>query len=518
MKKTGKRKSNSRKASRVLRNTPTQDEVQIISEYRADWNRFAREILNVRLDSEQQQILSAVQKNRRVAVSSGNARGKDYVAAVAALCFLYLNSPSKVVCTAPTGRQVTAIMMSEISKIHNQTRIPLGGELLSNMIKFPSDPDWFLIGFKAGDKATESWSGFHSPNIMVVVTEASGIEQTTFDAIEGILTGNSRLLIVFNPNRITGQVYKAMRSPEYVKFTLNSLFAPNVTSKKIIYPGQVDWQWINERVKPGWVTEISADEADKTKHDFQWEGKWYRPGILFLVKVIGQFPPEGEDILIPFSWLEAANDRWRKLQGNVPPAMLKLGVDVAGMGSDNTVFVPRREKYIEGFEVIPMPPVKSEIHMKTAGLIKNRIASGGLALIDTVGEGAGVFSRLVEQQVGGAVSVKGSESAEGLTDITGARTFANMRAYLHWAVRDALDPAFGFNLAIPPCPELEEEISAIHWTTRSNGKIIIEDKDDIKKVIGRSTDYIDPLANTFYPVQLMQAPDDVIVDGNVFDD
>ena len=502
------------KAKTVKRAKVTKEDALIVAEYRADWNRFAKEILNVKLDPEQKEILASIQVNRRVAVSSGNARGKDYVAAVAALCFLYLNSPSKVVCTAPTGRQVTAIMMSEISKIWGQTRVPLGGELLAGMIKLPSDPDWFLIGFKAGDKATEDWSGFHSPNIMVIVTEASGIEQTTFDAIEGILTGNSRLLIVFNPNRITGHAYKAMRSPEYVKFTLNSLQAPNVTSKKIIYPGQVDWEWINERIgKPGWVTSISQAEVDPTRHDFEWEGKWYRPGNLFLIKVMGQFPSESEDILIPFSWLESANERWRNMQGtNITPALFRLGVDVAGMGNDNTIFVPRREKYIAGFEVIPMPPNPAEIHMVTAGHIKNRIAGGGLALIDTIGEGAGVFSRLVEQGVSGAISVKGSEGADGLTDMTGTRTFLNMRAYLHWALRDALDPAFKYDIAIPPCPEMEEEISAIHYVTKSNGKIQIQDKDEIKKAIGgRSPDYIDALKNVFYPIQFAQAADDEII-------
>jgi hypothetical protein len=96
--------------------------------------------------------------------------------------------------------------------------------------------------------------------------------------------------------------------------------------------------------------------------------------------------------------------------------------------------------------------------------------------------------------------------------MTGTRTFFNMRAYLHWALRDALDPAFKFDLAIPPCPELEEEISAIHYVTKSNGKIQIQDKDDIKKAIGgRSPDWIDALKNVFYPIQFAQAADDEII-------
>jgi len=45
--------------------------------------------------------LEAIQAFRRTSVRSGHAAGKDYVAAVASLCFLYLNIPSKVINTAP---------------------------------------------------------------------------------------------------------------------------------------------------------------------------------------------------------------------------------------------------------------------------------------------------------------------------------------------------------------------------------------------------------------------------------
>jgi hypothetical protein len=95
------------------------------------------------------------------------------------------------------------------------------------------------------------------------------------------------------------------------------------------------------------------------------------------------------------------------------------------------------------------------------------------------------------------VGVKASESAKGLTDLTEQRTFANMRAYLYWAIRDALDPALGGELALPPADELTQDLTEVHWSTRSNGDIIIEEKEKIKKRLGRSPDYGDAVANTF---------------------
>jgi hypothetical protein len=396
-----------------------------------------------------------------------------------------------------TQRQVIDIMMSEITKIHLNAKIPLGGELLTHKIIFRGDPDWFLEGFKTKDKKVEDWTGYHSPNLMVVITEASGIEQETFDAIEGLITGNSRLVLIFNPNRTSGEAYRSTTSPLYEKYEMNCLNAVNVRAKKILIPGQVDYEWINEKIrKPGWVIEVDEDDVRKDLQDFKWNGRWYRPSNLFLVKVMGKFPRESEDTLIPLSWIELANERWQKLEGK-GKGSLRLGVDVAGMGRDLTVRAFRRGNVIEEFKVNSRQDL-----MVTVGKVKNDLTGrGDVAYVDALGEGSGVYSRLAEQEVN-VVCVKYSFSAKDLTDITGQRTFANMRAYIYWAIRDALDPSFGGDLALPPIDELTQDLTETHFKTRSNGDIIIEEKDDIKKRLKRSPDYGDSVANTFFPEEV----------------
>ena len=44
-----------------------------------------------------------------------------------------------------------------------------------------------------------------------------------------------------------------------------------------------------------------------------------------------------------------------------------------------------------------------------------------------------------------------------------------------------------------------EEATEIKWSFLSNGKIIIEPKEDIKERLGHSPDEFDALANTFHP-------------------
>jgi len=398
----------------------------------------------------------------------------------------------------PTDRQVVSINMSEIATIHSKARIKLGGNVLTHRIIFPDNRDWFLEGFKAADKDPESWTGYHSPNMMVIVTEATGVEDITFNAIEGVLTGNSKLLIVFNPIRVIGAAYESTRSKHFTKFKLNCLNAPNVRARRILIPGQVDYEWVSEHVD-SWCEPIAEENVSQEMHDFKFDGNWYRPSDLFLMRVMGEFPRESEDVLIPRKWIEMANDRWIQFKAtdgyvNEP---LKLGVDIAGMGRDKTVLAFRRGDMIEHFK-----SYQQQDHMKTAGIIKNELRTNkDYAYIDTIGEGAGVYSRLRELNVR-VISVKFSEAAKhndrDLTDLTGERKFLNMRAYLHWALRDALDPKFDCKLALPPDDELLEELTSIKWELKSNGKIKIEEKEKIKQRLGRSPDKADSLINTFY--------------------
>jgi len=488
----------------------------------ADWNKFAADALGVSLDKDQQAILTSVQFNPRTTVASGTARGKDFVTAVAAVCFMNLTpmwnkkgeliANTKVALTAPTDRQVKNIMMPEISRLYNRAKkrgIVLPGRLNAYDVRTEYE-EWFLTGFKADEHNHEAWSGFHAVNTMFAITEASGISDDTFGAIEGNLQGNSRILLVFNPNVTIGYAAKSQKGDRWNKFRLNSLTAPNVIEKRHIIPGQVDYEWVTDKLE-NWCTKIRPDEVSETHDDFEFEGQWYRPEDIFRIKVLGKFPKVSEDSLIPEVWIEMAQQRWldyveKHGHNAIHLDNLKLGVDVAGMGRDSSVFCPRYGSFVDHFYKTNSGGKAN--HMEIAGKVKHILDEnpGSTAQIDTIGEGAGVFSRLEEQGYEGiAYSCKYSESAkdeygEDLTDVTGQYTFANMRAWLFWSVRDWLDPKNKMNAMLPPGDTLTEEATEIKWKFQSNGKIIIEAKEDIKKRLGKSTDEFDALANTFYPV------------------
>lgn len=514
----------------IKNNTIKQRGLDLMTAWRADWVRFVQEAFGVTLDSEQQAILRSVQFNRRTSVASGTARGKDFVAACAAMCFLYLTprwrrnangeielaENTKVALTAPTDRQVLNIMMPEISRLYNRAKrrgIVLPGRLNSYNIRTDND-EWFLTGFKADEHNHEAWSGFHAVHTMFVVTEATGIGDDTFSAIEGNLQGDSRILLVFNPNTPVGYAARSQKGDRWEKFQLNSLTAPNVKEKRIVIAGQVDYEWVLDKVE-NWCTPISEDERQDELDDFFFEGRWYRPEDLFRKKVLGKFPKVSDDVLIPQQWLDLAHERWRQASGKEPlstePRM--LGVDVAGMGRDSTCFCERKGCWVAPFDIHNSGGQAD--HMKVAGNIVNRrkFDSKMYVSIDTIGEGAGVYSRCLElDEHQYIISCKYSEGAKGandrdLSDITGQYKFVNMRAWLFWAVRDWLNPKNNTGAMLPPDARFDEEATEIKWSFRSDGRILIEPKEDIKKRIGRSPDLFDALANTFYPIRSKQRID-----------
>lgn len=112
--------------------------------YRDDPAGFARDILGSRWWDAQTEIADALTKHRRVAVKAANGVGKTYLAADLCLWFLYTHTPSVVLTTAPTWRQVEALLWEEIRRRVravnvraelDPTRPKLEGSLLQTKLK-----------------------------------------------------------------------------------------------------------------------------------------------------------------------------------------------------------------------------------------------------------------------------------------------------------------------------------------------------------------------------------------------
>lgn len=187
--------------------------------------------------------------------------------------------------------------------------------------------------------------------------------------------------------------------------------------------------------------------------------------------------------LIPAAWVRDAQARWTPERPDGAPLM-QLGCDVAQGGADNTVIARRYGTWFAEPEVYPGLAAPDAKH--NAEHIERALLGGGVATIDSDGIGASTYFLLAPGFQERAVAYKGSAPTK-MRDRSGVLTFVNQRAAAWWAFRDALDPAHGSTVALPPSRELRAELCAPRYEKQSNG-IKIEDKKETKKRIGRSPD------------------------------
>lgn len=413
---------------------------------------------NVFIWDKLEDIVNALIANRRVIVPSGHGIGKTWLMARIALWFLFCYYPSKVITSAPTWPQVELLLWSEIKKAYNTTNFPLGGRLLTTELKI--DEDWFAIGLSTRGKASEreygtpKFQGFHSENLLVLLDEAPGVEPEIWTSVETLITGiNNKLLAMGNPTSPSGKFYEASKSPLWCKIEVSSFDHPNVKTGTITVPGAVTRDWIEERRKD-----------------------WGEDSPLWKAKVLGKFPDEGDDTLIPLSWAEACVGLELGTEG-----LKKLGVDVARFGSDMTVFCTMLGPTVKPLEWVNKKDTNFTIGRIKVLNIENSYDSIG---VDDTGVGGGVTDGL--QDSGTNIDPVNFGEAAVESD-----KFENMKAELYWNLREDIRDK---KISLPDDKELVNQLCSIKYSYTRKGKIKIESKDEMKKRGLKSPDKADALA------------------------
>jgi hypothetical protein len=202
--------------------------------------------------------------------------------------------------------------------------------------------------------------------------------------------------------------------------------------------------------------------------------------------LLGDFNASSEDDpwqVIPTAWVDLAMARWTETPPDVP--LSALGVDVARGGADATTITKRYNNWFSKTKKYPGkrtpdgPAVAAVVKLELGEDVKVRVN------FDIIGVGAAAYDAAKANDID-AVPLNGSHATKA-KDRSGQLTFRNKRAEWHWKFREMLDPNKGDNLMLPPDRELRADLCAPRWKLTVNG-IQIEEKDEIKKRIGRSPD------------------------------
>lgn len=195
---------------------------------------------------------------------------------------------------------------------------------------------------------------------------------------------------------------------------------------------------------------------------------------------------------IPTAWIDDAQNRWR--QGVRPAVELRaVGVDPSRGGADDTVIA---KLYGTWFEIVRHEGKDVSDGATGARYVTDAMETNAPLAVDVIGYGASVYDHL-KILSGLTVTPVNVGSASSAVDNTGRYHFVNLRSQLWWKFREALDPASGENIALPPDPQLKTDLRAPKFQI-VGGKIKVESKDDVKKRIGRSTDAADAVQLAWY--------------------
>lgn len=445
---------------------------------------FVNKVLGKELWPVQADILRSVESRTRTAVRSCHGIGKTYTAAMTILWFLYAHRKAIVLSTAPTWRQVEKLIWKEIRSAYRESVFPLGGNLLPKSPELHLIQDeWYAAGLSTNEP--DRFQGFHEEHILVVVDEAAGVDIGIFEAIEGVLTSDgARLLLIGNPTGIGGPFYDAFARPGYNAIHVSAFDTPNFTGFGITPDDIASGEWEGKvtgplpfprLITPSWV-------ADRYR-------AWGPDSVPYQVRVMGNFPTQGDDTLIPLLWIELAMERWEETEPGDP---VEIGVDIAAYGTDKTVIAVRRGRRIE-----PLQVYSEKSTTETAGLTKRTAEDYDTRTIkvDAIGIGCGVADRLEEE---GFDNV-GVNVAEHSGD---PERFFNLRSELWWNLRDRLDPDVTRNpdpIALPPDDELLAELAAVKYKLTGRGQVQIEPKADMKKRLGHSPDRADAVVLALAP-------------------
>jgi phage terminase large subunit len=436
----------------------------LLERWSSDPARFAEEALGVRAWSRQREIFETVAAHRRVVTRSGHKLSKTNSIAALAWWWVCTKPRGKVVLSSTVGDQLRNILWPEVTRLHREARVPLGGKLSADYHGgWQADDGRAIIALKSEDTKPEAFAGISSPSLLYLLDESSGFPNTLFEAAWGNCASNGTIAAFSNPTRTSGWFYDAFHHGRaaWKQIHIDSRESPNITGECDI-PGLARREWVDET--------IAAFGADS-------------PTVA--VRIGGNFPREGDCVVVGLGLLETVLARSVADASDGP---LRLGLDVGRTGNDPSVlaairgnkgFPCRETRGREGDELAGWVLAQLDDYQR-AGLLKP--GEKPECRIDVIGIGASAYDHL--------------KHSERLTAIPINVSTLPMETQRYALTRDEVwfsGAAWLKEGGVLPKgdAELEGELTAARYSFDGRGRYVVESKDEMKKRLKRSPNRAD---------------------------
>lgn len=422
----------------------------LIAAWRDDPVLFVRSVFGAEPQAWQERVLRGLNEHSLVSIRSGKGVGKSSLLAWIILWFLATRTDVKVPCTANSQSQLYDVLWAEcrkwVEKMSPEMRVILPYEVKSDRIEIAGN---FAVARTARRENPEALQGFHAKNVLMVVDEASGVDDAVFQAAEGALTTEgARMILTSNPTRPSGYFYDTHHRDR--------------------------GRW--------WSLKVSCTDSPYVSNEYVegLKAKWGEDSNEYRVGVLGEFPLMGAHTIIPLNWVEAAVGR--DMVDNAP---VVWGLDVARFGTDRTALAKRQGRIL----MEKVQAWQGRDLMETTGIIVDQYYSLPIDLrpveimVDVIGYGAGVVDRMKEMKL----PVRGVNVAERKSVRPDCLC---LRDELWFRAREWFQ---GYDCRIPEDNDLIAELSGIEYKYSSTGKKFVEDKHQL----GWSPDLADAFTLTF---------------------
>jgi hypothetical protein len=433
---------------------------QFQQQYANDWVGLVRDVLGSEPDDKQQEVLVAIQNGeRQISIRSGHGTGKSQVLAWGTVCHALTRYPQATVATAPNSSQLFDALGVRIKEAFKKLP-PFLAELFevkSESITLRADPEGSFVTLRTSRAETpEALAGVHAEYVLLIADEASGVPEPVFIAAAGSMSGHhATMILAGNPVRTSGRFFDT-----------------------------------HHRLANSWHTiHISCVGHPRVTEEFlrEQEDLYGLDSNDYRVRVLGEFPLEEKDAVIPYDLVQLA------LVRDVQPTATRpiWGVDCARFGGDRSALAKRSGNVC----LSPVMWWKDLDTMQLAGRIKHEWDSCApldrpeAICVDAIGLGAGVADRLMEMGLP-ARAINVSESP-ALAD----SQYLNLRAELWFAASDWFRQR--------ACAIRDNALAAeLTWPRKdftSSGKTKVERKEETKKRLGnrKSPDLADAFILTF---------------------
>jgi phage terminase large subunit len=432
--------------------------------WRADPVRFVREAFGVEPDAWQADMLRAFASAKRLAMKACKGPGKTAVLAWMVWNFLATRPYANVAATSISGDNLRDGLWKELAKWQRQSPFLVAAfEWQKERIVAREAPaDWWASArqwSKSADSAQQSntLAGLHADYMLFVIDEAGGVPLPVAVTAEAALASGieTKFVMAGNPTHTEGPLWEACTAQRHLWHVVEVTGDPDDPNR-------------SPRIDPEWARQQIAM--------FGRENPWV------LVNVFGKFPPASLNALLGPDEVQAAMRR-HLTEDAYSWSQKRIGIDCARFGDDRTVLFPR-----QGLAAFPPVVMRNAAGTAIAARVmaaKLRWSSELEILDDTGGWGqstidtlrAAGHSPIGVQFHGPAIDARyANRRAEGWMQMA------------EWVKRGG---------ALPEIPEIVAELTTPTFTFTAAGKFLLEDKDQVKKRLGRSPDLADALALTF---------------------